>query len=56
MPQCVSEQEEYVECDIIEDDHKMSALGETDGTDTQLNKETNNLSIQSATEFQVSNL
>jgi len=56
MPQCVSEQEEYVECDV-EDDHKMSALGiETDDTDTQLNKETNNLSMQSATEFQVSNL
>lgn len=57
MPQCVSEQEEYVECNIIQDDHKMQALGiEADGKD-QLNKEANNLSIQSSTEFHtVSNL
>ncbi|XP_071626424.1 protein lap4 isoform X5 [Temnothorax longispinosus] len=53
MPQCVSEQEEYVECNITQDDHKMQALDiETDvGTDIQLNKEANNLPIQSSTEF-----
>lgn len=58
MPQCVSEQEEYVECNIIQDDHKMQTLDiEADGTDIQLNKEANNLPIQSATEFHtVSNL
>lgn len=55
MPQCVSEQEEYLECNIIQDDHKMQALEA--GTDIQLNKEANNLPIQSATEFHtVSNL
>ncbi|XP_011691989.1 PREDICTED: protein lap4 isoform X2 [Wasmannia auropunctata] len=52
MPQCVSEQEEYVECNIIQDDHKKPTLGiEADRTDIQLNKEANNLSIPSATEF-----
>ncbi|XP_071569386.1 protein lap4 isoform X2 [Temnothorax nylanderi] len=53
MPQCVSEQEEYVECNITQDDHKMQALDiEADvGTDIQLNKEANNLPIQSSTEF-----
>lgn len=58
MPQCVSEQEEYVECNIIQDDQKMQALDiEADSTDIQLNKEANNLSIQPATEFHtVSNL
>ncbi|XP_024892255.1 protein lap4 isoform X7 [Temnothorax curvispinosus] len=53
MPHGVSEQEEYVECNITQDDHKMQALDiETDvGTDIQLNKEANNLPIQSSTEF-----
>ncbi|XP_039314899.1 protein lap4 isoform X3 [Solenopsis invicta] len=51
MPQCVAEQEE-LECSIIQDDHKMPTLGiEANDTDIQLNKETNNLPIQSATEF-----
>lgn len=58
MPQHVSEQEEYAECSIIQDDHKMPAVDiETDSTDIQLNKEANNLPIQTATEFHtVSNL
>lgn len=58
MPQCVSEQEEYVEGNIIQDDHKIPTLGiEADSTDTQLDKEANNLPIQSVTEFHtVSNL
>ncbi|KYN00224.1 Protein lap4 [Cyphomyrmex costatus] len=53
VPECVSEQEEYVECNIVqEDDHKMPALDiDADNTDTQLNKEGNNLPIQSVTEF-----
>lgn len=56
MPQCVSEQEEYLECNI-QDDHKMQTLGIETDTDIQLNKEANNLPIQSATEFHaVSNL
>lgn len=57
MPQRVSEQEEYAECNIIQDDHKMPAVDiETDSTDIQLNKEAN-LPIQTATEFHtVSNL
>lgn len=58
MPQCVSEEEEYVEGNIIQDDHKIPTLGiEADSTDPQLDKEANNLPIQSATEFHtVSNL
>lgn len=56
MPQCVSEQEEYLECNI-QDDHKMQALDIDGGTDIQFNKEANNLPVQSATEFHaVSNL
>jgi len=50
MPQSVSEQEE--ECNIVQDDHKMPVLDiDADSTDTQLNKEANNLPIQSVTEF-----
>ncbi|KAG5308882.1 SCRIB protein, partial [Pseudoatta argentina] len=52
VPQSVSEQEEYVECNIVQDDHKMPVLDiDADSTDTQLNKEANNLPIQSVTEF-----
>ncbi|XP_018372032.1 PREDICTED: protein lap4 isoform X4 [Trachymyrmex cornetzi] len=52
VPLSVSEQEEYVECNIVQDDYKMPALDiDADSTDTQLNKETNNLPIQSVTEF-----
>ncbi|XP_018050044.1 PREDICTED: protein lap4 isoform X3 [Atta colombica] len=50
VPQSVSEQEE--ECNIVQDDHKMPVLDiDADSTDTQLNKEANNLPIQSVTEF-----
>lgn len=52
MPQSVSEQEEYVECNIVQEDHKMPTLDiDADSTDTQLNKEANDLPIQSVTEF-----
>ncbi|XP_018339943.1 PREDICTED: protein lap4 isoform X4 [Trachymyrmex septentrionalis] len=54
VPQSVSEQEEYniVECNIVQDDHKMPVLDiDADSTDTQLDKEANNLPIQSVTEF-----
>ncbi|XP_018310616.1 protein lap4 isoform X1 [Mycetomoellerius zeteki] len=52
VPQSVSEQEEYVECNIVQEDHKMPTLDiDADSTDTQLNKEANDLPIQSVTEF-----
>ncbi|XP_028047401.1 protein lap4 isoform X4 [Monomorium pharaonis] len=53
IPQCVSEQEEYVECNMTQNDHKVTALGiEADSTDNQLNKEAD-LLIQSAAELYV---
>ncbi|CAL1673692.1 unnamed protein product [Lasius platythorax] len=51
MPQCVSEQEEHVECDTVQNNHKLSTSGiESDSTDIQINKETDDLPVQYATE------
>ncbi|KAL0110443.1 hypothetical protein PUN28_013810 [Cardiocondyla obscurior] len=52
IPQCVSEQEEYAEFNIAQDDPKMQTHGiETDGTDIQLKEEEDNLPVQSTMEL-----
>lgn len=51
MPQCVSEQEEHVECDTVQSNHKLPTTGvESDNTDVQINKETDDFPVQYATE------
>ncbi|XP_072759333.1 protein lap4 isoform X3 [Anoplolepis gracilipes] len=53
MPQSVSEQEEPVESSTVQSNHKLPTSGiESDSTDVQINKETDDLPVQYATETQ----
>ncbi|KAL6446025.1 hypothetical protein ACFW04_001000 [Cataglyphis niger] len=51
VPQSVSEQEEHIECNTVQNNHKSPTSGiESDSTDIQINKEIDDLPVQYATE------